>query len=52
MESLEVKMVQMEPSGPGAPKGRSKYAKMVPREAPRSPWGPPEGPKGAQEGPG
>ena len=37
------KMSPMEPSGPqgrpGEPKGRSKYAKMVAREAPRCPQG-------------
>ena len=34
----------------GAPTGKSKCAKMVPRKAPRSSWGLPKEPKEAQEG--
>ena len=58
MKPLEIKMVQMEPSGPsgrpGAPKGRSKYAKMVPRVAQGAPGDPQRGPrepKGTQDEP-
>jgi hypothetical protein len=54
MDPLEAKIPNMDPSGPkgrpGAPKGRSKYAKMVARKAPRSPWGPLEEPLGIPRG--
>ena len=60
---LEVNMFQMEPSGPqgrpGSPKGgqsTARWSQERPQGAPgdlqKSSWGPPEGPKGAQEGPG